>query len=200
MASLVLLFLTVALIQYADVAVVKYFSALEFTVWHEALRLLALYLSPVTIFAATAGLLGIQVYTLRRQEARIETDRTVILQAGIIVSLLLTLLIKVSFGRARPEVLFTEGYTGFFGFQTERQFNSFPSGHAAAATAACIAVFLMFRDTIYRVLAFVLTVLVLSSRLFLGEHFPADVLAGIWLGGLVMYWAHLFATLAAERL
>ncbi|MCC5934168.1 MAG: phosphatase PAP2 family protein [Balneolales bacterium] len=200
MASFALLFMTVALVSYADVPAVRFFSSMEYTVWHEGLRLLALYINPYTIFAGTAGLLGMHAYSLQQQGERIETDRTVILLGGVLVSLILTLLLKVSIGRARPVVLFTEGYTGFFGFQTERSFNSFPSGHATAVTAACAAVFALREEVSYRVIAVMLTVLILSSRLVLGEHFPADVLAGIWLGGLVMYWAQLFANLAEERL
>ncbi|AXJ00352.1 PAP2 superfamily protein [Cyclonatronum proteinivorum] len=199
-ATLAFLFASVALIQYVDIAVVTYFSQMEYTLWHEGLRILALYINPYTIFIATAGIIGLQIMTLRRNKKRIETDRTVILLSAVLVSLIFTTLLKFSLGRARPEIWFGEGYTGFFGFQTGRSFHSLPSGHATAVTAMCIAVFQLRHETAYRLLALTLTLLILSSRLFLGEHFPADVLAGIWLGSIVMYWAQLFAHLAKDRL
>ena len=71
---------------------------------------------------------------------------------------------------------------------------SFPSGHAAGSF--CVAVFLAFalpvawRATPGRARAvvaavFVLAVLIALSRVYLGAHFPGDVLAGAALGGAV---------------
>lgn len=68
---------------------------------------------------------------------------------------------------------------------------SFPSGHAFGATAAYLAFAYCatrFAKTTpfkvsFFVIAFVLSALVGVSRIYLGVHFPTDVLAG-WLGGV----------------
>ena len=56
---------------------------------------------------------------------------------------------------------------------------SFPSGHAAAAMAAglSIASYCSFRPA--RAIALLMAVLIGVSRIFVGAHFPKDVLAGI---------------------
>ncbi len=102
--------------------------------------------------------------------------------------MVLTTTLKAAFGRARPE-LFDSGYVA--------SFYSFPSGHATVAVA--------FYGTLTLLVAFGLDgwrrwcvtaaglMLVLSigfSRLYLGVHYPTDVLAGyltalLWVASLV---------------
>jgi undecaprenyl-diphosphatase len=75
---------------------------------------------------------------------------------------------------------------------------SFPSGHAmvSAAVYLSLAAVLAAREKQRRTKVYILgvglllTALVGASRVYLGFHYPTDVLAG-WLAGLV--WAVLFA-------
>jgi undecaprenyl-diphosphatase len=61
--------------------------------------------------------------------------------------------------------------------------HSFPSGHTATSFAC--AVVLASLAPRLRVPCFVLAVLIAFSRLYNGDHFPLDVLAGAVLGLLV---------------
>ena len=89
---------------------------------------------------------------------------------------LLTTILKAVFGRARPE-LFDSGYTA--------SFYSFPSGHATVAVGfyGALTLILAYRvrgPTRWAVATcgVSLVLLIGFSRLYLGVHYPTDVLAG----------------------
>lgn len=60
---------------------------------------------------------------------------------------------------------------------------SFPSDHATAAGA--VAVGLLFANRRWGIVASVLAVLMAFTRVYVGAHYPGDVLAGLALGGIV---------------
>ena len=62
--------------------------------------------------------------------------------------------------------------------------NSFPSGHTTAAFAAVVVWWKTLPWTWGRVGALALAVLMGCSRLYVGVHFPSDVLAGAAVGAL----------------
>lgn len=113
------------------------------------------------------------------------------LAIGLFVSVLAATLastwLKIFFGRERPDIVEHAALT----FTA-----SFPSGHAflSAVTLLCIAGFVglaVRRTEITRLcygIAWALIVLIGVSRVYLGVHWPTDVLAG-WLLGLT--WASL---------
>lgn len=104
-----------------------------------------------------------------------------LLIASVFSGIAANFLLKVAFGRPRPEVEAT---------LAETLTASFPSGHAmsAAITYGTVA-FLVGRMATGAVRwltwagAAGLIVLIGLSRLYLGVHYPSDVLAG-WLGGI----------------
>jgi membrane-associated phospholipid phosphatase len=60
---------------------------------------------------------------------------------------------------------------------------AFPSDHATVAGA--VAVGLLFANRRWGIVASVLAVLMAFTRVYVGAHYPGDVLAGLALGGLV---------------
>ena len=75
---------------------------------------------------------------------------------------------------------------------------SFPSGHTAASFAVGALLFRKLPKR-YGIPALVLAALIGFSRLYLGVHYPSDVLAGALLGTGISYAAEVF-WLAAEEL
>lgn len=107
----------------------------------------------------------------------------------------LSALLKESFARARPDVV-----PHLLPVHSE----SFPSGHSLSSSVVYLTIGLLLaqaarrkREKLFFVIAaLVLIGLVGSSRVFLGVHFPSDVLAG-WCAG--SGWA-ITCGLVAERL
>jgi membrane-associated phospholipid phosphatase len=62
---------------------------------------------------------------------------------------------------------------------------SFPSGHALVLTALCCA--LMLSSKKLGILLFIASLCVFIGRIAVGIHFPLDILAGIFLGILVVF-------------
>lgn len=67
---------------------------------------------------------------------------------------------------------------------------SFPSGHSLAAMLIWGSLFIYFRNNLVRTLSVLLIFGVGLSRVYLGVHYPTDVLAG-WAIGFVFLWAYL---------
>ena len=101
--------------------------------------------------------------------------------AGILGAVVIQNADKALVGRPRPPVHRLEAVSS----------TSFPSGHATEATAFFLVVaFVLVRDSHARsvrllvpVTAIVIIAAVALSRVYLGVHYPTDVVAGMLLGG-----------------
>lgn len=106
-------------------------------------------------------------------------------KAGFVslVAMLLGLLctnvaLKHLVGRTRPWLV-VEGLTALV---AEHDPNSFPSGHTCAAFAAASAWCRTLPRRWMKIAAVVMAALMGFSRLYVGVHFPTDVLAGLAVG------------------
>jgi undecaprenyl-diphosphatase len=120
-----------------------------------------------------------------------------LLLISTIGAIALNSLLKVGFDRPRPQI---------FEWGSHALSSSFPSGHAMSATAvygtvAYLAARLQRRH-LHRVLtmmaASVLILAIAATRLYLGVHYPSDVLGGMIIG--LAWAAFCMATLEATQL
>jgi undecaprenyl-diphosphatase len=144
-------------------------------------------------FVLTLVTLGVLVYLLMIGKR----GTALLVLAAIGGGMLLSAGLKIGFVRPRPDLV---------PHQTRVYTASFPSGHAmlSATTYLTLGALLARANARRRVKAFVigfavaLTLLVGLSRIYLGVHWPSDVLAG-WCGGAA--WAALcwFVALQLQR-
>jgi len=127
----------------------------------------------VIITSASLLLLAFLIFTKRFYKATL-------LVAGVGGVAAINFLLKIIFERPRPDL--------WNWLITETQF-SFPSGHASASSALALCIVVMLWNTKWRALSIVLAgiyILVIGvSRLYLGVHFPTDIIGG-WLVSLAV--------------
>jgi undecaprenyl-diphosphatase len=124
-------------------------------------------------------MLGIAGLLMRRHRAAAWRVFLIVMLAYILVDAV----VKPAFARSRPSPQATSPPRHLP--PLPRSF-SFPSGHATSTFGAAVAVSRMWPQT--RVLWWTLAVLVGYSRIYLGHHYPLDVLGGAVLGIAVAFW------------
>jgi membrane-associated phospholipid phosphatase len=98
--------------------------------------------------------------------------------SGIVAQVL-----KAFISEARPALFFKKGsYPYFIDHVTLHNFHSFPSGHSTSAFALAAIMAFAVKDKKYSLLFLGLGSLVGYSRMYLGQHFLHDVVAGSLIG------------------
>jgi undecaprenyl-diphosphatase len=106
-----------------------------------------------------------------------------ILLIGILIGHFLSDYLKYVFSRPRPFM----ALTGVHQLANATNY-SFPSGHATEVFIGCIILGKKYRHLILFIL---LAVLIAFSRVYIGVHYPGDVLAGALLGvGISIFVLH----------
>jgi membrane-associated phospholipid phosphatase len=114
--------------------------------------------------------------------------------ASYLISGLLAQLLKRMILMPRPEAFFNKiAYSDIIMNQGNiNLFHSFPSGHTTTAFAMATVLSYYYRSTTLQIVFFLLAIIAGFSRIFLGQHFLTDVLAGIVLGTGISLWTMLF--------
>lgn len=105
-----------------------------------------------------------------------------LLLAAVIFSTLLTQISKqvIYPDEPRPlQAIANQSLVHYVAGVTVHSINSFPSGHTATAFTFVLMLALFSQSIGWLIVAFVAAILVAYSRIYLGQHFPLDVGAGM---------------------
>ena len=131
-----------------------------------------------------AGLLWISLSLAFLLNKRTRKAGALALCAMILGLIVTNLTIKPLISRPRPWLVWP-----ITPLVTEKDPNSFPSGHTCAAFAAAMTWVRTLPRRRDRVIVAVMAVLMGLSRLYVGVHYPSDVLAGAVIGSLCAWIA-----------
>lgn len=142
----------------------------------------------LTSFGAFYFLPFIAIWPWLKGHKRLAFDIVVVVVIATIVSEALEFVIR----RQRPfEVLADTKIISFYGLASASGY-SFPSGHATRIFAV-VTMFCLGRRLRFWMIGLSLAVLVGLSRIYLGLHWPSDILAGAVLGIVVTLALHWIA-------
>lgn len=167
--------------------------------WVAAHQLSWLHLAMVQVTALGTGVVVMMVVAVAALFLWLTRHRhsAALLLVTTVVGILINSMLKDVFHRDRPSI-FSAGVEVFS--------SSFPSGHSMSAaivygTVAYLAARLQRRHwsrVVTAVIALLLILLIASSRIYLGVHYPSDTLAGMVIG--FAWAAFCMATLEAVQL
>ena len=195
--SLITLIGIAACFVYVDRPVALYFHAIDPGIAAVARFITRFGVSTYYLLgtAAAAVALWLWAHTLseptRAARLRAFAAMPLFLFLAIAVSGLVTDLLKVVFGRARPKLLFANETFGFDWWGTKADFWSFPSGHATTVVAIAAALYCLWPRFLPLYVGF--AILVSLSRAVIGAHYVSDVIVAAFIAiAATAYLRHVF--------
>jgi undecaprenyl-diphosphatase len=143
--------------------------------------------------------LGVLVYLFFTKKWKIALLAVVVIVLAYLASEHISVFIKESVARLRPceepllvnSVRMLEPHGSLYGFV---------SGHACNTFCFAALSSLIIRKRIYSILIFIWAALVSYSRIYVGKHYPADIIGGALLGLLIAYLFRLIYKIILRKL
>lgn len=140
----------------------------------------AIFLLPLMGF-----LLVLAAFTVKRLREEHWYEMPAHAVAALAVAYVMRLVVGTLVGRARPFVALDSAHRLI---DVDNIYASFPSGHASLAFALAFVVFRRDRD--WGIAFLVLALLVGIGRVFVGVHYPLDILGGAVVGWIAAWAIH----------
>ena len=157
------------------IAAVKLFTDIGLGIWWYALAILGWLGFRFAAFLAAYG--DVRAQRLKRARG------FAFMLVALVATTLTNWLLKAAIGRPRPRHLFRQDAFAPHPFGWDLFSNSFPSGHAQTMATAMTALWILFPRWGWPF--GLLGGLVALSRVVVTSHYPADIVAGAWLGVVV---------------
>lgn len=133
-------------------------------------------------------LAGLGAYLYYRKSKPLWANKGLYLFLSVLLSGVLTTLLKILIGRPRPKMFFEHHLWQPQWLEFKASFWSMPSGHTTTAFAAGVALGYIFPR--YRLLFWIMAALVGLSRIALCKHYPSDVIVAAFIGSMVAWYLH----------
>ena len=134
------------------------------------LDLFGLFCAKYLEYILIAILLGVIIFAWNKKNILMATSALV---SVIISRLVVTEIIRFFYHHPRPFLVLNEAKQLIFGINSY----SFPSGHAISYFSVAIAVFLFNKKL--GALSLVLATLISLGRIYVGVHWPSDIIGGV---------------------
>jgi membrane-associated phospholipid phosphatase len=145
-------------------------------------------LRPLPLSILTVLLLGWILVTARSQADRLEVVRAAVV--AVLLAEIVTLVLKRLIGQVRPYVVL--GDLDTHGYPRDPAGDAFPSAHTAVVVALSCAMWPWLRPG-QKIVAVVFVVLIPVDRVYVGAHWPVDLVGGAAVGLLAASVAWLVA-------
>lgn len=139
------------------------------------------------VYASAACVIAFFVYKAIKNEndfryafVKIKNSYVFYVFSSVLMAAIITGVLKVLIGRSRPLLFDALGLRIFDPMSFDYAFNSMPSGHSAASFAGLVMLGMLFPRIKWA--TWTLAILIGISRVYVGAHWPSDVVLGAFIG------------------
>ncbi|ABI83443.1 phosphatase PAP2 family protein [Francisella tularensis] len=140
-----------------------------------------------TVITAIATVICIYKHIVKKP-----SQKLYIMSLSLIMTIIITTIVKVILARYRPEMLLFDNHYGFHFFSFKKAYNSMPSGHTALTFAGLLAIANFFEKKYITLIAIIISGLVAVSRIIILDHFISDVIVAAYIGIFTYLWSKVF--------